>query len=568
MMDSSWLAPLVAGAAAHTLVRRVEIDMFLLHILGVVGALAAAHLYVSVQVFGIALSHALWSLSSGSALFVTGLTTSILVYRGFFHRLRKFPGPVAARFTKFYAVWLSAKEVRWHLELERLKAEYGDVVRTGPRELTIFRPEAIGPMAACRKSTLYQLSDWSNDRLGLIETRDIEDHRLRRKPWEMALSNKAIGAYDGRMQETISTFLSILSQSSDKPINVTELMAYLSYDLMGVVGFGKDFGQLAGGGVEHWAVKALRAQQLFFGLLKPIPWLVNAAARIPGADRAVAPFVEYCRGLVAEKRKTLQAEKSDTSSPTDILSWILHEYEAGTPHAPRTQAALDEDGRTIVVAGADTTSNTLSNVFYYLAHHPDTYARLQTQLATLFPGGATTFTYARLSAHHAATAPLLDAIIHETTRLKPAVPSGTPRVTPPSGLRIRLSGADDDLFVPPDTDVYVPPYVIQRDARYFPNPTDFIPERWLPVEQGGRPELVADRNAMFPFQVGQYACAGKGLAMWEMRSVLARVALAYDVSFAEGDAVKGKDFDEGMKDTFTMTLGPLWLVFRERGKRE
>ncbi|EKG20870.1 Glycosyl hydrolase 92 [Macrophomina phaseolina MS6] len=457
-------------------------------------------------------------------------------------------------------------------------------------------------MAACRKSTLYQLSDWSNDRLGLIETRDIEDHRLRRKPWEMALSNKAIGAYDGRMQETIGTFLSILSQSSDKPINVTELMAYLSYDLMGVVGFGKDFGQLAGGGVEHWAVKALRAQQLFFGLLKPIPWLVNAAARIPGADRAVAPFVEY---LLARDRRqgniwtlevlkvaeqvsrqvmgesgvwvdaltnlilqTLQAEKSDTSSPTDILSWILHEYEAGTPHAPRTQAALDEDGRTIVVAGADTTSNTLSNVFYYLAHHPDTYARLQTQLTALFPGGATTFTYARLSAHHAATAPLLDAIIHETTRLKPAVPSGTPRVTPPSGLRIRLSGADDDLFIPPDTDVYVPPYVIQRDARYFPNPTDFIPERWLPVEQGGRPELVADRNAMFPFQVGQYACAGKGLAMWEMRSVLARVALAYDVSFAEGDAVKGKDFDEGMKDTFTMTLGPLWLVFRERGKRE
>lgn len=50
--------------------------------------------------------------------------------------------------------------------------------------------------------------------------------------------------------------------------------------------------------------------------------------------------------------QTLKAEKADNSQPTDILSWILQEYEARTPHAPRTQAALDEDGRTIVVAGA------------------------------------------------------------------------------------------------------------------------------------------------------------------------------------------------------------------------
>lgn len=111
----------------------------------------------------------------------------------------------------------------------------------------------------------------------------------------------------------------------------------------------------------------------------------------------------------------------------------------------------------------------------------------------------------------------------------------------------------------------MPPYVVQRDARYFPSPDAFVPARWLAAEQGGRPELVAERGAWFPFQVGQYACVGKGLAMWEMRSVLTRVALGFDVGFPEeegGD--RGRAFDEGMRDTFTMTLGPLWLVFRER----
>lgn len=114
----------------------------------------------------------------------------------------------------------------------------------------------------------------------------------------------------------------------------------------------------------------------------------------------------------------------------------------------------------------------------------------------------------------------------------------------------------------------MPPYVVQRDARYFPSPDAFIPARWLAAEQGGQPELVAERGAWFPFQVGQYACVGKGLAMWEMRSVLARVALAFDVGFPEEEEEEGGDrgraFDEGMRDTFTMTLGPLWLVFRER----
>lgn len=404
-MDASRLAPLALGVAFHALVRRLEIDMFILPLSGVFGALGLAHLYLSVHVFGSPIPTALWALSRGTALFAAGLAASMLLYRGLFHRLRAFPGPAAARLTKLYAVWLSARRVQWHLELQQLHARHGDVVRTGPRELTVFRAEAVAPVAACRKSTLYQLSDWSDDRLGLIETRDVEDHRRRRRPWEMALSTKAIGVYDARMQEIVGTFLSILSRSKE-PVNVTELVAYLSYDLMGAVGFGRDFGQLAGGGVEHWAVKTLRAQQMFFGVLKPIPWLMNAASQIPGADRAVAPFVDYCKGLVSEKMKvwmshllfgrplstgrvrfelqkklqdgrikmdreilkvisrhegnmlttllpqTLKAEKADNSQPTDILSWILQEYEARTPHAPRTQAALDEDGRTIVVAGA------------------------------------------------------------------------------------------------------------------------------------------------------------------------------------------------------------------------
>jgi hypothetical protein len=62
--------------------------------------------------------------------------------------------------------------------------------------------------------------------------------------------------------------------------------------------------------------------------------------------------------------------------------------------------------------------------------------------------------------------------------------------------------------------------------------------------------------------VGRYSCVGKQLALLEMHTVIARIALDFDITFAPGEM--GESFDLGAKDTFTYTVGPLWLVFRER----
>jgi hypothetical protein len=45
----------------------------------------------------------------------------------------------------------------------------------------------------------------------------------------------------------------------------------------------------------------------------------------------------------------------------------------------------------------------------------------------------------------------------------------------------------------------VPQYVVQRDARNFPRPLEFLPERWLEKEQG----LIVDDRAFFPFAIGK-----------------------------------------------------------------
>lgn len=233
---------------------------------------------------------------------------------------------------------------------------------------------------------------------------------------------------------------------------------------------------------------------------------------------------------------------------------------------------------------SDTTSNTLTCALFYLARNPSFYTRLQAEVSQVFPDGPETFSYDVLSKNLSAI-PMLDAIINETLRLRPAVPSGNPRVTPPEGLTIPLvdkNGKTEGLFIPGDVDVYVPPYWVHRDPHYFPDPEAFLPDRWLGMtadkpategsgtrvttEQGGSHTIgPREMEMIFPFQVGQFACPGKNLAMWEMRSFLTRLALRFDFEFA-GPSAKdaGAAFEDGMQDTFVITLEPLWMRFRER----
>lgn len=62
--------------------------------------------------------------------YLAGLFTSMTVYRIFFHRLRRFPGPFPAKVSKLYSVWL-ARNSKLYQDVSDLCDKYGDIVRTG-----------------------------------------------------------------------------------------------------------------------------------------------------------------------------------------------------------------------------------------------------------------------------------------------------------------------------------------------------------------------------------------------------------------------------------------------------
>lgn len=132
----------------------------------------------------------------------------------------------------------------------------------------------------------------------------------------------------------------------------------------------------------------------------------------------------------------------------DIFSPLLEAFEAGKK-TTRDRYNLHGDSQLIVIAGTDSVAATLTHMFFHLAYDEGLVARLQAELDAL----------PDLAHEHLMGVGLLDAVINETMRLHPPVPSGTQRVTPPEGMHV------GERFIPRDVIVQVPSYTVFRGTK-------------------------------------------------------------------------------------------------------
>ncbi|CAI7630409.1 unnamed protein product [Penicillium crustosum] len=463
---------------------------------------------------------------------VLGVYSSMLVYRGFFHRLGKFPGPFVARLSNLYLTMMSSN-LHLYEEIGRLHETYGDYVRTGPTEISITDPAAVqaiyGNQSQATKGPWYTLLD---PRVCLSFTRDKQEHARRRKVWDQGFSTKAIRAYEPIVASYAQQLVEIVERDLASPIDMTRWFSYYAFDVMARLAFGKSFNMIAEG-KEAYFLKTIRTDMTNIGHLKHMPWIFPIFMNIPLLNANNQRFWKWIENQFLE-RSAKEPEQRD------IFSWILDAYKKG-PQSPQDTLNLHGDGYLIIVAGSDTTSTTLSHLWFHLASDKTLVQRLQKEIDAL----------TELNDNALSKIDLLDATIHETLRLHPAVPSGLQRLTPPEGMTIGKT------YVPGNTIVQVPLYTMFRDPRAFERPNDFMAERWTT-----NPELVKDRSVFIPFNIGPWACVGRRLALMELRRVTAELLLRFDISLAPGKV--NDTFLKDGKDTFTLTAAPLLLNFTKR----
>lgn len=144
---------------------------------------------------------------------------------------------------------------------------------------------------------------------------------------------------------------------------------------------------------------------------------------------------------------------------------------------------LTGDALVMIVAGSDTVSIALTFLFYELARSPHHVAKLREELMGV-----------DISDHQALKhIPHLNALINETLRLYPPVPTGGLRQTPREGLRI------GECYLPGDVTISTPLWSLGRLESSYTRANEFIPERWY-----ARHDLIKDKSGFAPFLSGTF----------------------------------------------------------------
>ncbi|PWY85897.1 cytochrome P450 [Aspergillus heteromorphus CBS 117.55] len=479
---------------------------------------------------------ALATVAQHAASYLVGLFSSLLVYRLLLHPLGRFPGPLLARISSLWLPFHMQNNNRHH-RLVELHKKYGPYVRIGSSDLSVIDPKAIDAIQGqCAKSTWY---DHSQPSKSLQAIRDAAEHQQRRRVWSTAFGSQQLRGYEQRVRKYRQKLVDRLASKDGHPVNVTKWFNLYTFDVMGDLTFGKGFESLERG-EEHWAIRLLIDTMVFAGSGLPI-WSFRLVAAIPGLKSGFWKFLEYSEARLVERMKI------EPDIP-DISASLLAPLKGRAPTVEERQW-LGGDSRLIIVARSDTTATTLAGIFYQLARHPDEVRKLRAELAPYVDANepAGEFLDAKIShLEH------LNGVINEGLRLYPGIPSALPRETPPEGIHV------DGVYIPGNTTVICPLYVMGRSELSYQKPLEFIPERWYQ-----QPELVRDKSAFAPFTIGAYNCIGKPLALMNLRTTVARLVMSFDVQYAPGFVAES--FDQRSRDMFVLYLGALEMIFRPRG---
>ncbi|KAL7277160.1 hypothetical protein ACG7TL_009006 [Trametes sanguinea] len=544
-MEPSLLAICAMGLITHQLFRRLETYAISTHSLLLLTAATVSCI-----------------------VFLLSLITSVTIYRiSPFHPLARYPGPIACKVSKFWMAGVSLTG-RQHTYIQSLHQRY--VFRdanvetlVGPNELSMRDPSVLNPTfgpGGLPKGPIMVGRILTATNLPLVGILDPELHAERRKPWNRAFSAAALKEYEPLIANRVTQLVRVLSDQRGE-IDVGRFFNYFSYDFMMDMAYGGGSELLRDGDTNNiW--HTMEAGWPAATALSHVPYLGPYGGRVPAIAATVDRLVSYCRKFTMKRIERGSERK-------DIFHYLNNEDQPEKPSPPISQ--LLDDGILAIVAGSDTTSSALTSLAFCLATHPAALHKLQAEIDRFYPAGEDPCVATHYGDMH-----YLTAVVHETLRLYPPVPSGMNRRVPHGTHGVMLG----PYFVPGGTSMFLHPYSLHRDPRYFsPFTTSFWPERWLvaanrlSLDEGLKyaPEGFTNAGsvtfnhsdaAFVPFSHGPGNCVGKQLAMQEMRAVVCALLQKFDLRLRDGWDVR--EYDRGFKDYFVTTRPEVPVTLQAR----
>jgi len=397
---------------------------------------------------------------------------------------------------------LEFRNHRLHWQL-RLQSEFGDIcrVRLGPF------PAVLISSAEYTQSVLVENAQHFVKSRGLRLTRPLlgdglltsehDFHRRQRKLISPGFQHRRVSTYGeimaGYAEAAFSTW------QDGETIDVAAAMMKLTLAIAGKTMFNADLeGEAVELGGALTVANRYAIDQVSSFLPLPIGWPTPRNLR---ARKAIARLNQTVYRVITERR-------ASGTDPGDVLSMLLGAEEEGNGSKMNDVEVRDEV-MTLFLAGHETTANALAWTFYLLSRNTEIYARLQREVDEALGGRTPTM-------QDLPRMPYAMQIFKEAMRLYP-----------PGYILGRESTGEVDLGpykLPAKTTLFINIYGMHHNAKYFPDPEKFDPDRFKPEQEK---QLV--RSSYIPFSGGPRICIGNQFALIEGHILLA--ALTQRVTF-------------------------------------
>ncbi|OTB01036.1 hypothetical protein M426DRAFT_75440 [Hypoxylon sp. CI-4A] len=456
--------------------------------------------------------------------------------------LRQYPGPFLARWTRLWYLY-HAWTGKIHTEIKRLHAKHGPIVRITPHILDVDMPEMIPTIYNRKedwpKTEFYHGSSALVDGkivLNLFSETDPDKHARERKPISKYYSVLGITGFESHMDKIINKFCYELETrfidgpGGSKVFDIGRWINYYTWDAVGQLTYSKPLGYLEKGRDFDGTLRNSEVAMDYFTIVSTMPFLdhvldKNRFYRMgpPGFNTVTKISID---SLVARYQGT-DKETHDDNNP-DFLDKFL-EAKANDPDTIN-DAQIISWLMNNMIAGADTTTNTIKSVLYHSLKHPHAWKKLSTEiLAANLRGRTPPPAYKDVR-----VLPYVDAVVREALRLLPGVCMTLERHVPRGGYSFR------GTHLPEGVKVGVNPYITNRNAAvYGADAEHFRPERWLRDEAAGESEesfqarLHLMNRCDMSFGGGSRVCLGKNVGMFETYKVLATLVTLYEIELAE-----------------------------------
>jgi len=438
---------------------------------------------------------------------------------------------------------------RLHLQLEEWAERYGDfyTFALGPRRFVVIRDmELVQKMLRERPSgfrrmrvMLEVLSDMG---IAGVFTAEGQEWQRQRKLIMPAFSAASLRASHAAITVSTRRLHGLWSRAAARgePVDVLADVMRYTVDVTAALSFGEDMNTLEAGTGELQRHLATLFATVNRRLSAPFPyWRYLKLPQDRAFEKSLAEVERVIFAIVQRARGEL--ERDPAREPRNLLEAMLAAHDADDPGARLSDRELYGNVLTLLLAGEDTTANTIAWMLYFMAEHRDVQRHMAAEADALAdPLGVLP---SPESAHELR---FIAAVGQETLRLKSAAPV--------MFLEAIADTVMGDIQMPAGTPIIALTRALALKPGAFHEPLAFEPTRWL-----GAPAGKHDPRASLAFGMGPRVCPGRSLALLESAMVGAMVARCFDVSLASSQPVR-EQLD------FTMKPANLRVRFTPRAR--